>query len=405
MGTPTETSENSIHSSIEYRKFDWTFIAGLFFTILLSGSVQYFNIYSLAAINFVLQLILLYKAKFQLSRAIVPASIFAFAYLTYSIILQGTHDFIYIAFRFHDIITAILLLSYAIVKKIDFKRHLEIVLIGLVAHGLASWILSTLAFNLFSQVPGIKSYRFLLFFGMNETSHGIHRSQGLFWEPGVYQIYLNVALHYFLFYTQKRKFALISFISIILTLSTTGVVLASIQLLVFLFGTRQRLSNKMIKIIISLPLLIVYLNFTQSAVNEKLFGSERGSFLAREFDARNGINVALQNPFGIGFNPENYQKFARNNTFDIKTKIDTDRGQTNGILILAYSTGIPWAILILTLTFRQKVFPKHSVLFFIVIFVSLLSEPLFYSPFVWLFPISAMLRKADTRIQRATTTA
>tara|TARA_R110002012_G_C11472756_1_gene594147 strand:- start:470 stop:847 length:378 start_codon:yes stop_codon:yes gene_type:complete len=113
--------------------------------------------------------------------------------------------------------------------------------------------------------------------------------------------------------------------------------------------------------------------------------------MARNFDTLNGIAVTLDNPWGIGFNPQAYQKFASENTFDIVTPLNTDRGQTNGVLILAYSTGIVWAVIFLIATFRQKIFPQHKILFFSILVGSMMTEPLFYSPFVWMFTLSGLM--------------
>ncbi|CUH82318.1 hypothetical protein [Tropicibacter naphthalenivorans] len=373
------------------RRADKLLVASLLVVILLSGAVQYFDIYMLAAVNVVLQLALLAKSGFRVSRAIGAAALMIYAYLFYSLLLHHPSDLIFIAFRFHDILTALLVLNYILVRKPDVGRTLEVTLMILIVHGFINWLLVTFAFGLFSKASGIGSYKFLIFFGRAETAFGIHRSQGLFWEPGVYQIYLNVALHFFLFYAKRNMWAALSFVGLVLTLSTTGVVLASLQLLVFLFGVKQKLSMKVLKIVIFLPFFLVYVGFAQTVVEDKLSGASKGSYMARNFDTLNGIAVTLEHPWGIGFNPGTYQKFARENTFNIDTPLNTDRGQTNGVLILAYSTGVVWAVIVLFATFRQKIFPHYRVLFFFVLIGSMTTEPLFYSPFVWLFTLSGMM--------------
>lgn len=391
MTTIDPSFETPAQAEQDTPRVDWLLVCSLLVVILLSGAVQYFDIYMLAAVNVALQMALLARAQFRIARAIWLAALVVYFYLYYSLLLHNPSDLIFVAFRFHDILTALLVLNYILVRKPDVGRTLEMVLMILIVHGFVNWVLVSFAFGLFSKASNIASYKFLIFFGRAETAFGIHRSQGLFWEPGVYQIYLNVALHYFLFYAKNKVWAALSFVGIVLTLSTTGIVLASLQLLVFVFGVRQKLSIKMLKIALFLPFLVVFLGFTQTIVEDKITGASKGSYMARNFDTLNGIAVTLDNPWGIGFNPQAYQRYARENTFNIATPLNTDRGQTNGVLILAYSTGIAWAVIVLFSTFRQKIFPKHRLLFFAVLVGSLLTSPLFYSPFVWLFTLSGMM--------------
>lgn len=372
---------------------DWILVAAMLNTVLLSGAVQYFNIFALAGVNMLFQVLLLARARFRLSRKLAMPAAVVYGYLFYSFfVLQSVSDIRFIAFRFHDIFTALLLLNYVLLRGRTFDRTLEMLFIILIVHGFINWLMVTFFFPLFSTVPDIKSYQFLIFYGMEEKYMGIHRSQGLFWEPGVYQIYLNVALHYFLFYARKTWWAAAAFLGLVLTLSTTGVLIAAVQLGVYTFGQRQKLSTALVRLVVAAPFFLVYLSFTQTVVEDKIYGERSNSYLARSFDTMNGIMITATHPLGIGFNPATYQEFARKNTFGIDTPLVTDRGQTNGVLILAYSTGIAWAALILFFVLRQSVFPRQRLLFFLVLVGSLTTEPLFYSPFVWLFVVSGISR-------------
>lgn len=373
---------------------DWVLFFALINVILLSGCVQYFNIFVLALVNVALQLVLLRRINFKLSKKLKIAMLILLLYFIYSVaITSSPGDALYIAFRFHDIITALLVLNYTIIRKPNFIKTLAAVFIFFIVHGYVNWLIVNSAFGLFSTVPSIKSYQFIFFFGMQEQYMGIHRSQGLFWEPGVYQFYLNVALHFFLFYYRRLIWVGLAFVGVILTLSTTGTVIAGIQLVYFLFFNSQRGAiAKVIIIAMFLPVILLYCSFVSTVVTDKLSGGRSGSFIARSFDTQTGINVALTNPLGIGFNPDTYQEYARTNAFGIDAGLNVDRGQTNGLLILAYSTGLIWAPIILFFMYRQRIFPSHRGLFFFVLAGSLMTEPLFYSPFVFLFVLSGMIK-------------
>ena len=80
-------------------------------------------------------------------------------------------------------------------------------------------------FNLYYEWTVIK------LFGTN-----IRRLQGIFWEPGVYAVYLNLALYYFVFIKTEKKFTqyLLLAISILLTFSTTGIILGILFSAVYL---------------------------------------------------------------------------------------------------------------------------------------------------------------------------
>lgn len=373
---------------------DWVLFFSLIVVILLSGSVQYFNIFALAALNIVLQFILLRRIAFKIAKRIQAAILFVLLYLFYSIIIVPSFDDAqYIVFRFHDIITALLILNYVIMRRPNFEQTLAAVLFFFIVHGFLNWVLINTAFGLFSGDSSIgKTKYFLFFYGMPEQYLGIRRSQGFFWEPGVYQLYLNIALHFFLFYQKRLKWAALAFVGVILTLSTTGTVIAGIQLAYYLLFNNQRGTlGKILIITMFLPLMLSYYNLVSTVVTDKLSGDRSGSFIARSYDTQTGIGVALANPLGIGFSPAAYQAFARANTFGIDAGLNKDRGQTNGILILVYSTGLFWAPIILFFMFKQRIFPSHRVLLFFVLVGSLTTEPLFYSPFIFLFVLSGMI--------------
>jgi hypothetical protein len=374
---------------------DWVLFTSMVIAILLSGCVQYYNIFILTALNVFFQLMLLKRIGFKVSKKIKMATLVLLLYLLYSVsILQSLDDILYVVFRFHDIITALLILNYVIVRRPNFEKALAAILIFFMVHGFLNWLIVNAAFGLFSGSPSIKSYQLLyVFFGMAEQYLGIHRSQGLFWEPGVYQLYLNIALHFFLFYRRRAAWAALAFVGVILTLSTTGTLIAGIQLAYFLlFNNQRKMLGKVLTITFFLPMMLLYYNLASTVVSDKLSGEKSGSFIARSFDTQTGIGVALAHPFGIGFNPDTYQAFARDNTFGIVAGLNTDRGQTNGILVLAYSTGLLWAPVILFFLYMQRIFPSHRALFFFILAGSLTTEPIFYSPFVFLFILSGMIK-------------
>lgn len=385
---------SAVLAKTTYPAFDWPLFASLFLIVLLSGAVQYFDIFMLAGINLMLSMLLLVRIRGRLSKRLAPVGLFCILYFVYGVILQlNAGEVHYIIFRFYDIFSAVLFLNYIIIRGITLDRLFSVLFAVLLFHGLLNWLVVTNFFYLFSANDTIKSMRWLIFFGMDETYLGIHRSQGLFWEPGVYQIYLNVGLHYFLFYRRNVTLSALSIVGIGLTLSTTGLLIASVQVMFGAFAlTRNPLKRLIVSTLIIATFFVFAFDFVFQITADKLQGSHSGSFMARNFDTLNGIGVTITNPFGIGFSPWAYQEIARANPFNIDTPLITDRGQTNGLLIMAYSTGWAWAVFFVIALFRQKVFPQRRILFFFVYAFSLSTSPLFFAPFTFILVLSSLVQ-------------
>lgn len=389
------------NNGVVKKRIDRIFTLSFFFIILLSGSVQSYDIRALALINAFLQIWLLYRISFKISKRLQKAIYLILFYFIYSLIItNNASDLQYIAFRFYDIFAAFLLLNYWLIRKPDFEKTFFYVLMFFFIHGILGFVLSNLFFNAFSPiiVDGVYAgaqLRYLFFLGHAEYL-GLHRSQGLFWEPGVYQMYLNMLLFYCAFYKRNMVLSVLVLGGVLSTMSTTGLTIALAQVLVFA-GMHAKFSVRrlvmLIVIVLSLPYLIL---LTSNNIDDKFNGERAGSSWARSFDTLNGISVAANNPLGIGFNPLKYQAIAAENPYKIETPLQTDRGQTNGIVMLFYSSGFFWAFVLLYYFFKNKVFYSKSWLFNCIVFVSLLTEPLLFSPFFFLFVLAGLVNKTST---------
>ena len=394
-------ADNRINNSIVKKRFDGIFTLSFFFIILLSGSVQSYDIRALALMNAFLQIWLFYRISFKISRRLQTSIYLIFFYLIYSLaITTDAEDLLYIAFRFYDIFAAFSLLNYWLIRKPDFEKTFFYVLMFFFIHGTLGFVLSNSLSSLYSPiiVEGVYAGAQLsyLFFFPHEPYLGLQRSQGLFWEPGVYQIYLNILLFYCAFYKRSMVLSVLVLGGVLSTMSTTGLAIALAQVLVFA-GMHAKLSVKgivmLIVMVLSLPFLIL---LTFNNIDDKLNGERAGSSWARSFDTLNGMSVAANNPLGIGFNPLKYQAIAAENPFKIETPLQTDRGQTNGIVMLFYSSGFFWAFVLLYCFFKNRVFYSKSWLFNCIVFVSLLTEPVLFSPFFFLFVLAGLVNKTST---------
>ena len=147
--------------------------------------------------------------------------------------------------------------------------------------------------------------------------------------------------------------------------------------------------------VIYIPIGLFYYQFAENIAIEKFKGDSIGSSEARRYDALNSIYVIYNNPFGIGFDPMTYQSIAKTNPYKIKTFLNTDRASTNGLLILLVSTGVFFGVYFIFLLYKQKIFPKDRKLLFIILILSIIGEPLFFSPFILLFCLSSLVKSND----------
>ena len=236
------------------------------------------------------------------------------------------------------------------------------------------------------------------------------RPDGFFFEPGVLQMYLNVFLFICLFLRRFSAFDIgLATLAVIATQSTTGAVI-----LVMLYGVAYlrflKTAGRMQKLavfILGPILLLPVATYASYNLAEKFYGEFSGSAQAREYDLRTGLNVVMEKPLtGIGFDYEYYFDVAEQVGYrDVELSRDniTERSNSNGIVTLLYSIGIPLGLVFLWGTMFQRLF-RPRWLFGALILLSMTSEALFFSPFVLLIVFSGLLiptRAATARNKRA----
>lgn len=224
------------------------------------------------------------------------------------------------------------------------------------------------------------------------------RPDGFFWEPGVFQIYMNIFLFMSLFVTKRRADVALATVGVLLLQSTTGLLIALMLFGVsFVQGFYRSSSGEKLAAIIVAPLLAVPLlliaveNFTQ-----KTSGDLRGSSWARTYDLYTGINVILAHPIvGVGFDDERYKREAARLGYaesELDFSSTVDRSTSNGLVALIASIGIPMSLPFLIAIFRQRFFPK-PLLFGMLLVLSFVGEALVLTPFFLMLLFSAMLSR------------
>ncbi|WP_160617465.1 O-antigen ligase family protein [Pseudoblastomonas halimionae] len=222
------------------------------------------------------------------------------------------------------------------------------------------------------------------------------RPDGFFFEAGVFQIYLNIFLFICLF---MRRFSLVNIglatLAVIATQSTTGAVILVMQYGIVWFRWIRTTGRWRLAVLLAGPILLVPIAaYATYNLGEKFHGQFSGSTEAREFDLRTGINVAMEKPLtGIGFDHEKYQAIAADVGYldvSLSAKSISERTNSNGLVVLLYSVGIPLSLVFLWGIWRQRLW-RPRWLFAMLILLSMTSEALVFSPFILMIAFSGLL--------------
>lgn len=262
-----------------------------------------------------------------------------------------------------------------------------------------------------SITMGDVEYRsFLFLLNYHNTIEGASlfvRPDGYFFEPGVFQFYLNIFLLLTIMRNGSWKAIALASIAVLCTQSTTGLIIEALLLSGYAASKLARASAKRklalipIVVLMAIPAaMVVYEN-----INNKIFGELQGSAAAREYDLLVGLNLIQDNPLiGIGFDHDNYRNKAGDLGLDSDALGSDDqegRSTSNGLVNLFYSVGIPLGSIIILGFFRQPFFSKR-IAFGMLITISLLGESLTFTPFFLMFAFSGlMLRKPPQKTEQA----
>jgi hypothetical protein len=227
------------------------------------------------------------------------------------------------------------------------------------------------------------------------------RANGFFFEPGVFQLYLNLFVFMAAFVRSNRGDIVLGLVAVLATQSTMGLVLAGGMAGYYYLKNLKSVPFPTKLLITALaPLVLVPLLFTVIAnVNQKVSGDARGSAWARTYDLNTGLAVVQKYPWlGIGFDYSRYYRESLTVGYK-ETELDNDtiinRGNSNGVVTVLYSLGIPLGLVFFIGLYRQSILP-HRWLLGIVMFSSLMTEALFFSPFILLFVYSGLLLRPQS---------
>tara|TARA_B100000287_G_C20644230_1_gene784556 strand:+ start:753 stop:2006 length:1254 start_codon:yes stop_codon:yes gene_type:complete len=244
----------------------------------------------------------------------------------------------------------------------------------------------------------VKKFSEISLFGFN-----LMRNQGLFWEAGVAQLFLN--MYFFLeafVFKRNRLMLILAIIVIISTYSTIGIIILLIQMFYYAFFQNRSFLALVFAIVtfFSISSLVIY------NIQEKTTGEKQASFQKRYFDLIQPFFIALDNPItGVGLdlykfqeyrsefyiNSSRYSIIEENVGLDLKMET-TEQGSSNSFMYILAAMGFPTGLFIIYLFFKQSVIEENKFLFLLVISLSLFSSPLLLRPFLVFLIFSGFVR-------------
>jgi len=312
------------------------------------------------------------------------------------------------AIRFANFIAGLLLLDlYLSAGAGALRRDLYVILHVMAWQALLTVMLATLFNFLFIPFPvNEPPYSTLLFVFnyhvMLEDSTALIRSDGFFYEPGVFQIYLNIFLYLALFVFRSSWKSALAVVAVFSTQSTTGVLICLTIVFAYIatrYLNRGSLPVRVAKVFVAAILIAALGAIAAVNIQDKLSGDSQGSYLAREYDLFTGMNIIAENPwFGIGFDYDQYYRASSQLGFAdtiLPDRILQEHGNSNGIIFLLYSIGIPLGIPFLIGIFRQIFFPNR-ILMGVVLLLGFFGEAIIFTPFFLLIIFSGLTLKSRT---------
>lgn len=208
---------------------------------------------------------------------------------------------------------AVIIICWSIIVKYDMNKMLNCYIDFMIFISVFSLICMLFRQNIIALdfLPTINSGTYgtkaLFFTNVKIGSGNVYflRNQGPFWEPGVYQAYLNMAIMFLLFGKTERKHkklgVLILCITVASTLSTTGYLVLGVLLLIKVFTSDASSFGSKLGLFFLLCIVVV-VAFNNETVRYLLFDKMRASS-SNSISSATRLYSVTQNLSGIASNP------------------------------------------------------------------------------------------------------
>lgn len=219
------------------------------------------------------------------------------------------------------------------------------------------------------------------------------RSNGIFWEPGVFQVYLNLMIAIQLFGKERINpiRVMVYIIGVLITFSTAGYVVLLFLFLLYLLASKTDITKKVLigSLLVSAIIALTVVNYTfiYDNVMSKLVEKNNYSATARYSSILCNIQLAFENPIlGVGMAGMQNALFEKSlQNFGIVATANT-----NGILYPLAAYGIPFGFVYIFGMYKFSNLWSNSrlkgALFFIFVFLLFTGERLMSPlPYILMF--------------------
>lgn len=322
--------ESINYNSLKQKNISISMYIIIFFLIYLSSS--FFALSLPGYINIILSLCVLgywiiprlKKIEFNLHALAFFLIICISSILTMIFNSDGIYNYIIFLMYF-----TIAYLVYASIDLKDFILVFNKIMYFLCFFSLVTFLTSIIfpsiieLFPVVSNSAGLNVHN-LLFSVVNNNSI-FSMNYGVFWEPGAFQTFINLALFFQIFILKdlKLKYIFIYCITIFTTFSSTGYIAVALLFVAFLMSNKSAIKSEIVKrkkmfvwLVILLIVGIVSFNYLPDIIKFKVFGkleailnpdlqasnSSYGSTTIRIDSIIYPMQMAINNPvFGVGF--------------------------------------------------------------------------------------------------------
>lgn len=242
-----------------------------------------------------------------------------------------------------------------------------------------------------------KSFLYLFYFNNGEGFAGMNRIQGFCWEPSCWNLLLDLNLVFALYFKEKRSVIAASIFAIVSIMSTTGLMVMTIIIVLFYISNMKL--KKAIQTSIVLALFTVIVGpVVYNNVSEKL---ETGSGNARVGDFAIASAVMKEHPL-VGIDTEdltknmlvmNAREEAWTSTGDKQGYME--QGMVNSFAALFCEWGAPITLIIFALMFKSPLIEdkKIKLLYMVAVLCVLMGSPISKTGFFYMYAFSTLLFK------------
>jgi hypothetical protein len=328
-----------------------------------------------------------------------------FSFLVFSALINDGFPFGKLIFQFGLILEAyVFLLSYRRNYRdliSDFYKTLSIIFV----HAALGYLVYFLISGTFSSTSafGYPYQTFALLFYVTEPLNGFARNTGILWEPGLLQLMMNIFLFYCIQRDKPYWLLVLVVVTVLTTSSTTGYFNLGLNYLYFIYHNFKRNRKAVISLIVITIVFSSSIFFISDNIGDKLSG-DNTSGLARYRDYLIGVQLISESPIlGHGLFDREYlisKSFVKTIESNVFTKEYLDiseqmsGGFTNGLLAFFSWYGIPIGLATFYFFFRNKFLTGgflERLFFFLIISTTLASEPITYTAFFLIFPLSFLV--------------